>query len=329
MVRPHTDESDLELRLKTLQTGVWPTLMACALAAVYALATWDEPHRVVILAMGAIAVLSAVVVQVLPVEPVVRRWPEPFFLSWSASFVVAITIGCLADGGTVSPLSALYFLPLAFSSLSYPTRSMLAVAAMNLAGYGLLVALGEHHPYADAFMFAAALVTVTWICAWQTRNHDRRRAELARASHTDDLTGALNRRGFQARAADELNRARRTGAEVGLVLLDLDHFKVVNDTQGHQAGDELLRWVSTTLAGELREHDAVGRLGGDEFAVLLAHGDADAVLDRLQARLAQRAVASGGAATFPDDGIAYDDLYRAADTRLYQRKAARAAAERA
>ena len=175
-------------------------------------------------------------------------------------------------------------------------------------------------------VFASTLVTVTWICAWQTRNHDLRRAELALASHTDELTGALNRRGFEARAADELARARRTGAELGLVLLDLDHFKVVNDTQGHQAGDELLRRVGATLAGVLREHDALGRVGGDEFAVLVPSGEADAALTRLRACLAEVAAASAGAATFPHDGADYATLYRTADARLYEGKAERSSA---
>jgi diguanylate cyclase (GGDEF)-like protein len=324
-MRSSTIDSDLELRLRTLQTGVWPTLAACGFAVAYAVATWSEPHRIVLLGMAGVALLSAIAVHALPVEPIIRRWPETFFLSWSASLVTVIAIGCLADGGTNSPVSAQFFLPLAFCSLSYPTRSLLAVGAMNLVVYAAVAVLGPHD-FAHAGMFASALVTVTWICAWQTRNHDRRRAELAWASETDDLTGAQNRRGFEARAAAELARAARAGAEVGVILLDLDHFKSVNDTQGHEAGDELLRWVGATLALALREHDAVGRVGGDEFAVLLPGGDTEATLQRLRARLAPRARASAGAATYPYDGVDYTALCRTADARLYEGKATRLAA---
>jgi diguanylate cyclase (GGDEF)-like protein len=321
MVMPSRDhESDLELRLKTLQTGVWPTLVACAFAVAYAAATWDRPHRAVLVGMGVAAVLSAVVVQVLPMEHVARRWPEPFFLTWTASFVSIIAVSCVADGGTSSPLATLFFLPIAFASLSYPTRSPIAVGAMNCVAYGLVVALDpDRGP--EAMVFASALFTVTWICAWQTRNHDHRRAELAEISRTDDLTGTLNRRGFEARAAHELARARRTGAEVGLVLLDLDDFKMVNDTHGHQAGDDLLRWVGRTLGEALRGHDAVGRVGGDEFALLVTDGDAQATLARVRELLAARISASAGAATCPADGEDYTTLYRLADARLYVGKA--------
>jgi diguanylate cyclase (GGDEF)-like protein len=319
------NESDLELRLKTLQTGVWPTLVACAFAVAYAAATWDRPHRDVLVGMGGAAVLSAVLVYVLPMEQIVRRRPEPFFLSWTASFVSIIAVSCAADGGPSSPLAALFFLPIAFASLSYPTRSLISVGAMNLVAFGVVVALDPGRP-SEAMVFASALFTVTWICAWQTRNHDRRRAELAAISRTDDLTGTLNRRGFEARAAHELARARRTGAEVGLIVLDLDAFKAVNDTQGHQAGDELLRWVGRTLGEALRGHDAVGRVGGDEFAVLVADGDTRATLARVRELLAERISASTGAATCPADGEDYTTLYRLADARLYVEKAERSSA---
>jgi diguanylate cyclase (GGDEF)-like protein len=316
--RPRRD-SDVELRLKTLQTGIWPTLAASACTVAYALATLDRPHRAVILALAGIAVVSALVVLLLPIEPLVRRWPEAFFLCWTASFVTVITAGCLADGGTASPIAASFFLPIAFASLSYPTRSLLAVGVMNLVAYGLVTVLGTHS-YADAAMVAATLATATWICAWQTRNHDRRRAELAEASRTDDLTRTLNRRGFEERVGAELATARRAGSQVGLVLLDLDDFKKVNDTRGHQAGDDLLREVGRVLAAALREGDAVGRLGGDEFAILLADGELRGALHRIHEHLDQIAPASAGVAAFPADGATFADLYRVADARLYEGK---------
>ena len=316
--RPRRD-SDVELRLKTLQTGIWPTLAASACTVAYALATLDRPHRPLMLALTGIAVLSALIVQALPLEPLVRRWPESFFLCWTATFVTVITAGCLADGGTASPIAAAFFLPIAFASLSYPTRSLLAVGALSLASYGLVSVLGTRH-YADAAMFAATLATATWICAWQTRNHDRRRAELAEVSRTDDLTRALNRRGFEERVGAELAIAQRAGSQVGLVLLDLDDFKTVNDTRGHQAGDDLLREVARVLAATLREGDAVGRLGGDEFAVLLADGDLRGALHRIHQQLDPIAPASAGVAAFPADGATLADLYRVADARLYDGK---------
>jgi diguanylate cyclase (GGDEF)-like protein len=161
----------------------------------------------------------------------------------------------------------------------------------------------------------------------QASIRDRQRRALARASRTDMLTGVLNRRGFEERFDAELARAQRDVADLSLVLVDLDDFKAVNDTQGHPAGDELLRWVSEAIAGELRASDAIGRLGGDEFAVMLAGGGSDPreVLERLLTRLSERTGASAGAASFPADGHERDDLFKRADVALYERKQTRPA----
>jgi diguanylate cyclase (GGDEF)-like protein/putative nucleotidyltransferase with HDIG domain len=112
-------------------------------------------------------------------------------------------------------------------------------------------------------------------------------------------------------------RHGRTGA---VLLLDVDHLKLVNDRQGHAAGDELLRWVVTTLESVLRPDDTIGRLGGDEFAVLFAEVDAaDAASStaRITEALSERAPCSVGLARFPLDGDDLDELTRVADGRLY------------
>jgi diguanylate cyclase (GGDEF)-like protein len=147
-------------------------------------------------------------------------------------------------------------------------------------------------------------------------------AELAEVSRTDDLTGTLNRRGFEERARATLAIARRAGGTVGLLLLDLDHFKAVNDTQGHLAGDALLREVGRVLRECTREGDAVGRLGGDEFALLLADGDLRGALARMHQHLDRVAPASAGTAMYPEDGVTLPELYRVADARLYAGKRA-------
>jgi two-component system, cell cycle response regulator len=98
--------------------------------------------------------------------------------------------------------------------------------------------------------------------------------ELRRLATRDALTGLLNRRAFDAVLSGEVDRARRLGRPLALVVLDLDHFKAVNDTRGHPAGDAVLSAVARVLEAGVRSIDKVARLGGEEFAVLLMETDA-------------------------------------------------------
>jgi diguanylate cyclase (GGDEF)-like protein len=93
--------------------------------------------------------------------------------------------------------------------------------------------------------------------------------DLAQTARLDPLTGVLNRRAIEAEASREISRARRTGSPMALIEIDIDHFKKVNDTHGHRAGDNALRALVKVLNQELREVDMIGRFGGEEFIVLL------------------------------------------------------------
>lgn len=103
----------------------------------------------------------------------------------------------------------------------------------------------------------------------------RRIEQLEKLVVTDELTGLLNRRGFELQLQRTLDLARRYGEPGLLVYVDLDGFKMVNDTYGHAAGDEVLKHVASVLSGHVRSTDFVGRLGGDEFALLLPRTNAE------------------------------------------------------
>jgi diguanylate cyclase (GGDEF)-like protein len=149
---------------------------------------------------------------------------------------------------------------------------------------------------------------------------------------TDPLTGLYNRRLFSEGFEKELNRARRYGLPLGLVMLDLHRFKEVNDKHGHPAGDEVLRAAAATLKKALRTSDSAFRIGGDEFAVLLPQTDAEQALalsrrietvfaETLQSLpLSVNVSMDHGVATFPQDGEQADQLIRVADERLYRLK---------
>jgi diguanylate cyclase (GGDEF)-like protein len=149
---------------------------------------------------------------------------------------------------------------------------------------------------------------------------------------TDPLTGLYNRRMFAESFEKELNRARRYGLPLGIVILDLHRFKEVNDKYGHPRGDEVLRAAATTLQKALRTSDSAFRIGGDEFAVLLPQTDAAQALAlsrRIESVFVETVKAlqltfsvtmDHGVATFPQDGDQSDQLIHVADGRLYQLK---------
>jgi diguanylate cyclase (GGDEF)-like protein len=149
---------------------------------------------------------------------------------------------------------------------------------------------------------------------------------------TDPLTGLHNRRLFGETFEKELNRARRYGQPLGLVIVDLHRFKEVNDQHGHPRGDEVLRAAAATLKKALRTSDSAFRIGGDEFALLLPQTDAPQALAlsrRVETVFAemiqplQLAVSVGmdhGVAIFPQDAELADQLIRIADERLYRLK---------
>jgi len=159
---------------------------------------------------------------------------------------------------------------------------------------------------------------------------------LERVSHLawhDALTGLPNRRLFEDRVEQELVRSRRVGEPVCMFFVDLDHFKTVNDSLGHAAGDDLIRQVSQRLVDTVRRQDTVARVGGDEFAILLPGLSDQFAIDQLAQRSLEamsrpyevagvevETSASIGIAMAPDHGDSYDELLSRADEAMYQAK---------
>jgi diguanylate cyclase (GGDEF)-like protein len=145
---------------------------------------------------------------------------------------------------------------------------------------------------------------------------------------TDGLTGIANRRSFETMLERELSRAQRNGDQVTLVMLDVDNFKKLNDTHGHQTGDEVLKLVAQSLVINCRGFDTPARYGGEEFAVILPSCSSKESLiagERLRGGVGQAPTpvpvsASAGAATFPTHAGDAESLIKAADEALYESK---------
>ena len=178
-------------------------------------------------------------------------------------------------------------------------------------------------------MFAARLVRAL-------HAQERHAAELQRLARTDPLTGVFNRRQFFEVGLQEFLRARRYGNTLSLLMLDIDYFKVVNDTRGHPTGDRVLQALAEIMSSQVRDQDSIGRLGGEEFALILPETELAGALisaERLRAAVEQAEIAcasddgkvvrvtiSIGIAASAADDASFEAVLARADKRLYAAK---------
>lgn len=209
-----------------------------------------------------------------------------------------------------------------------PTQPCQAVELAVVAATGPIEAILRRHPLAPPESGTiGTLIDIT-----RSKELERRLRDLATI---DDLTGILNRRAFFAAATHEIDRAGRYATPVSMVMIDLDHFKQINDRYGHAVGDAALRLTAAAMVSSLREVDRIGRLGGEEFAVLLPQtplAGAIEVAERLRRAIAAVAVpippppavtyltASLGVAEHRLGTVGPDAVLNRADAALYRAK---------
>ena len=222
--------------------------------------------------------------------------------------------------------AALLALPAAYSAYFFGKRDAAILVALGAGGN---LALG--HPGAEVAVTSFAVVAVAGLVGLQRANVNRLIWRLSDAAVRDELTGLLNRRGFHELFETELERSRRSGQPLSLVVGDLDHFKALNDRFGHAAGDRALEQLSVILGAAKRRIDTAARIGGEEFAVVLPDSDQHAAFilaERMRREVRETFMyepydltISLGVATFPMHGSDAITLIAQADEALYAAKA--------
>lgn len=207
--------------------------------------------------------------------------------------------------------------------------TVVAVTALTLRVAVAVERLGPTPPVGMVVLSQLSFVVVAGIAIVAFARVRRGQRELRDLAAHDSLTRVLNARSFAERVANEVERSRRYARPLAVLYLDLDDFKVINDTHGHQTGDAVLRLVADAICRAVRQADVVGRLGGDEFSVLMPETDgaeAAAVAQRLVGGIATAfggtpaVTASIGVVSFTSPLGDPDAVIRAADEAMYEAK---------
>ena len=254
-----------------------------------------------------------------------RRQPI-FFYAAAYGGLPALTMLQAYSGGAASPYAILMMMAMIWFGVRTTDRE-LAIGMGVLAACAYLPMLIFGPPaYPVSWGHATLLVLVGLSVAYSlravTRETQTLNARLLKDATVDDLTGLLNRRGWRMTAERELARAAREGTQVGVLLLDLDSLKEINDTRGRDEGDRVLVETADRMRAALRAGDVLARLGGDEFGALLmdtSDGQALAAIDRLKEITPELGSFSAGVAAW-EGGQSLDELLRRADVALYTAK---------
>ncbi len=333
---------------------------ACAMALLMIAPTWNvvyaphDPTHVAGFSVTLFASIAAVGIWLM-----LRRgqW-RPWIAFASSAFDVSMVSIALASFMLVaSPMVALnskvtfemYFLAITATSLRYDARVCIAAGMLAVAQYGALWAYAGSQFDLSSPMFVAAAGPYLPVDLW-TRvillaiatllavTLVRRAQRLLYLAARDRLTGLFNRGHFDRAIANAMEVAERSGGPLSLILLDIDHFKRINDEHGHGLGDVTIKLVADRLARTMRRTDVAARYGGEEFVVLLPGTSPAVALERIEQMRRELAAApldlgnghsltvnfSAGVAGVPEDGarLSADELVTRADMRLLSAKRA-------
>jgi diguanylate cyclase (GGDEF)-like protein len=278
-----------------------------------------------LIALAGIAPMATIVPRQLPRV----THPEYVVAPAAALLITTLAIAAASTGGTSSPLIFWFVVCSVALSVRFPRRGVAAGLLFQvlvlLAAEVLFDRASAASQVAQLVSLAAALTAFTAFTSVLLRAESRHRGVSVR----DPLTGLLNRRSLEGRFDELDQQAARAHAPLSLAICDIDHFKHVNDTHGHQTGDHVLCAVATEVRQSLRTLDLAYRVGGEEFAILLPNADASAatiVAERLRAAVERLkpegidvTVSVGIAQTTPSE-TGFDTIFARADQALYNAK---------
>jgi diguanylate cyclase (GGDEF)-like protein len=309
--RRHTGQVHVDRRTPAVLLAVFYAVCG-VLAAMQGL--WPMHARTpvgLLLTTGAVGVLGGIALWVFAGR--VRWWVLHAGVALGSVLLALIAAASATSVGIVGLGPALIALGLYaahFFSLR-AARIHLAVLLV-LASTGALVA----EPTGFLIPWLALIASTVGL----TEVQGRLARSLRTAASTDPLTGVANRRAWETEAARHLARAARTGEPLSFAILDLDHFKAVNDRDGHGAGDALLQELATGWSRRLRQADLLGRYGGDEFVLCLPTTDEEGAWELLGQLATTHAFAWTVGVATAQPGDTLSSLLARADTHLYRRK---------
>jgi diguanylate cyclase (GGDEF)-like protein len=279
--------------------------------------------------------------------------PDPSLAAPLSFLGIAMQLGVVLAAPQIAfPVLANLFTVFAFGMIWLPLRDSVIVWTLGIAGTATVFYAVQGR---IGFPASSALeLTLVWLyfslilgrCLLLSVNANEMRARLASSrgkladlleqvqqlASRDELTGTLNRRALMAALEREHSRAERSGAACSIAMIDLDHFKRINDTRGHAAGDEVLRELAATVHDTMRATDVFGRYGGEEFLMIVI-GDAPALALTVMERIRTAVAAKNWSSIAPDlsvtlsagvashrKGETVEQLLHRADLALYQAK---------
>jgi diguanylate cyclase (GGDEF)-like protein len=327
----------------------------CGVAGTFLMAARDRaPALLTMFVANSVLVFGplffyAAAAEVLAVRARGLRWLIPLssagvaVLFWSSLIHPHILIRLLVHGvviGTIFTAAAILLFRNQDASIRAAVRASgwfaVAMAALEFTWLSYPWILGitpsfEHpHPADAAFSYLAMILCLAAVGALSWLSLCVHRGELQRVAQTDSLTGLLNRGAFEVVLRRDLQRCHRSGATLGLMLIDIDYFKQINDSYGHAVGDRVLRSMGSALGAQIRPSDVLSRYGGEEFVVMVRDAgaeDAQIAAERIRSAIEAFQDLPEGISLTASIGVAVslpgespDELLLRADEALYRSK---------